>query len=179
MAQPSDGTIEIVEHPVPRITIQVDASFDEFRSRYETAVPVFQSELFAGLVERQASWQEILDATADNAPHGFIRYWGHDFTALMQLAGDRGRCAEYLMGNHTIAQRMYRYNPAILLYAPLRTAIFEDADENTWFTLDQPSSRFGSFNTPQITKVGLELDHLVAALLEHLGTRVPEELAYS
>jgi hypothetical protein len=179
MPQPSDGTIEIVRHPVRRITIQVDAPFDEFRSRYETAVPLFQFERFAGLVERQASWQDILDATADNAPHEFILYWSHDFTALMQLAGDRGRCVEYLMGNHTIAQRMYRYNPAILLYAPLRTAIFEDADKITWFTLDQPSSGFGSFNTPQITKVGLELDHKVAALLEHLGTRVPEELAYS
>jgi hypothetical protein len=82
---------------------------------------------------------------------------------------------EYLMGNHTIAQRMYRYNPSILLYAPLRTA----ADERTWFTLDQPSSGFRSFSTPQITKVGLELDHKVAGLLEHLGARVPEELAYS
>jgi hypothetical protein len=179
MPQPSDGTIEVVEHPVRRITIQVDAPFDEFRSRYERAVPVFQSERVAVLVERQASWQEVLDAMAENAPHEFILYWSHDFTTLMRLAGDRGRCVEYLMGNHTIAQRMYRYNPAILLYAPLRTAIFEDADENTWFTLDQPSSRFGSFNTPQITKVGLELDHKVAALLEHLGTRVPEELAYS
>jgi hypothetical protein len=69
--------------------------------------------------------------------------------------------------------------PVSWLYAPLRTAIFEDADKSTWFTLDQPSSRFGNFNTPQITKVGLELDHKVAALLEHLGTRVPEELAYS
>jgi hypothetical protein len=179
MPQRSDGTIEIVQHPVRRITIQVNATFDEFRSRYETAVPVFQRERFAGLVEKQASWQDILDATADNAPHDFILYWSSDFTALMRLAGDRGRCVEYLMGNHTIAQRMYRYNPAILLYAPLRTAIFEDADKSTWFTLDQPSSRFGSFNTPQITKVGLELDHKVAALLEHLGTRVPEELAYS
>jgi hypothetical protein len=179
MPQPSDGTIEIVRHPVRRITIQVDASFDEFRTRYETAVPVFQSDRFASLVERQASWQDILNATAANAPHEFILYWSHDFTALMRLAGDRGRCAEYLMGNHTIAQRMYRYNPAILLYAPLRTAIFEDADTNVWFTLDQPSSRFGSFNTPQITKVGLELDHKVAALLEYLGARVPEELAYS
>jgi hypothetical protein len=179
MPQPSDGTIEIVRHPARRITIQVDASFDEFRTRYETAVPVFQSERFAGLVDRQASWPEILSATADNAPHEFILYWSHDFTALMRLAGDRGRCVEYLMGNHTIAQRMYRYNPAILLYAPLRTAIFEDADANVWFTLDQPSSRFGSFNTPQITKVGLELDHKVAALLDYLGTRVPEELAYS
>jgi hypothetical protein len=51
MPQPSDGTIEIVQHPVRRITIQVDASFDEFRSRYETAVPAFQHERFADLVE--------------------------------------------------------------------------------------------------------------------------------
>jgi hypothetical protein len=179
MTHPSDGTIEIVEHPVRRITIQVDEPFDEFRSRYETAVPFFQRERFAALVAKQASWQDILDATADNAPHDFILYWSGDFTDLMRLAGDRGRCVEYLMGNHTIAQQMYRYNPSILLYAPLRTAIFEDADRNTWFTLDQPSSAFGSFNTPQITKVGLELDHKVAALLQHLGTRVPEELANS
>ena len=179
MPQPSDGTIEVVEHPVRRITIQVDASFDEFRSRYEAAVPAFQRERFDALIEKQASWQDVLDATAGNAPHDFIIYWSGDFTALMALAGERGRCVEYLMGNHTIAQRMYRYNPAILLYAPLRTAIFEDADQITWFTLDQPSSRFASFSTPQITKVGLELDHKVAALLTHLGTRVPEELAYS
>jgi hypothetical protein len=179
MQQPSDGTIEIVQHPVRRIAIQVDASFDEFRSRYERAVPVFKGERVAGLVERQASWREILDAMADNAPHEFVLYWSYDFTALMRLTGERGRCVEYLMGNQTIAQRMYRYNPAILLYAPLRTAIFEDADQSTWFALDQPSSCFGSFNTPQITKVGLELDHKVATLLEHLGTRVPEELASS
>ncbi|MCW2936797.1 MAG: hypothetical protein JWM19_7759 [Actinomycetia bacterium] len=179
MPQPSDGTIEIVQHPVRRITIQVDTSFEEFRSRYEEAVPAFRSERFAALVEEAASWQDVLDATADNAPYGFILYWSHDFTGLMRLAGDRGRCVEYLMGNHSTAQRMYRHNPAILLYAPLRTAIFEDADERTWFTLDQPSSCFGSFGTAQITKVGLELDHKVAALLEHLGTRVPKELAYS
>jgi hypothetical protein len=179
MPKPSDGTIEVVQHPVRRITIQLDSSFDEFRSRYETAVPVFQNERFAALIEQKASWQDVLSATADNAPHDFIIYWSHEFTELMRLAGDRGRCVEYLMGNHTIAQRMYRYNPAILLYAPLRTAIFEDADKSSWFTLDQPSSCFGSFSTPEITKVGLELDHKVAALLEYLGTRVPAELAYS
>jgi hypothetical protein len=69
--------------------------------------------------------------------------------------------------------KMHRYNPAILLYASLRTAIVEDADSATWFTVDQPSTRFGSFNTPQITKVGLELDHKLAALLEHLDAPVP------
>lgn len=63
-----------------------------------------------------------------------------------------------------------------MLYAPLRTAVVEDADLATWFTFDQPSTQFGSFNTPQITKVGRELDRKLAALLEHLGAPVPATL---
>ena len=91
----------------------------------------------------------------------------------------RYSCVAYLMGNHTIAQRMYRYNPAIMLHAPLRTVIVEDADHATWFTFDRPSTQFGSFNTPQITKVGHELDRKVAALLEHLDAPVPAALIES
>jgi hypothetical protein len=176
MTQSLRGPIETTSHQVDRLTIRIDESVDGFRNRYEQAVPVFQSERFDSLVERGVGWQTILDATAENAPHHFIRYWSHDFTSLMSLAGDRGRCVEYLMGNHTIAERMYRYNPAILLYAPLRTAIVEDANGATWFTVDQPSTRFGSFNMPEITKVGIELDHKLAALLEHLGAPVPAAL---
>jgi hypothetical protein len=179
VTQSFNGLIETVSHQVDRLTIQIDDSFDGFRTRYERAVPVFQSERFDSLIERGVDWQTILEATADNAPHDFILYWAHDFTSLMRLAGDRGRCVEYLMGNHTIAQKMYRYNPAILLYAPLRTAIVEDADHATLFTVDQPSTRFRSFSTPQITKVGFELDHKLAALLEHLGAPVPPALIAS
>jgi len=179
MTQSQNGSIETVSHQVDRLTIQIGDTFDGFRNRYEQAVPVFQSERFATLVEKGVDWQTVLQATAENAPHDFILYWSHDFTSLMDLAGGAGRCVEYLMGNHTIAQKMYRYNPAILLYAPLRTAIVEDTDGATWFTVDQPSTRFGSFNTPQITKVGIELDRKLAALLGHLGAPVPAALTES
>jgi uncharacterized protein (DUF302 family) len=80
------------------------------------------------------------------------------------------------MGNHTIAERMYRHDPAVMLYAPLRTLIHEDTDGATWFTIDQPSTRFRSFGDPAITQVGLELDHKLTALLEHLGAPVPPAL---
>lgn len=176
MTQSPSGSIETISHRVDRLTIQIDDSFDGFRNRYEQAVPEYQTDRFDALIERNADWQTVLDATAENAPHDFIRYWTREFTSLMGLAGDRGRCVGYLMGNHTIAQRMYRYNPGIMLHAPLRTAIVEDADHATWFTFDQPSTQFGSFNTPQITKVGMELDHKLAALLKHLGTPVPVAL---
>jgi hypothetical protein len=179
MTQALNGSIETVSHRVDRLTIQIDCSFDDFRNRYERAVPEHQAERFDSLVDRRVDWETILDAAAENAPHDFIRYWSHDFTSLMGLAGDRGRCVEYLMGNHTIAQRMYRYNPAIMLYAPLRTAIVEDPDHATWFTFDQPSTQFGSFNTPQITTVGRELDRKLAALLEYLDAPVPAALTES
>jgi uncharacterized protein (DUF302 family) len=94
----------------------------------------------------------------------------------MRLAGDSPRCMSYLMGNHTIAERMYRHDQGIMLYAPLRTAIHEDAGGTTWFSFDQPSTRFGSFGDPAITEVGLELDHKLAALLEQLGAPVPPAL---
>jgi hypothetical protein len=105
-----NGFIETISHQVDRLTIQIDDSFDGFKNRYEHAVPRFQRERFDSLVERGVDWQTILEATAQNAPHEFILYWSGDFTSLMGLAGDRGRCVEYLMGNHTIAQRMYRYS---------------------------------------------------------------------
>lgn len=179
MTQSSNGSIEKISRQAARLTIQIDDSFDGFRNRYEVAVPEFQTDRFDSLIDEGADWQRVLDATAENAPHDFIRYWSRDFTSLMALAGDRGRCVGYLMGNHSIAQKMYRYNPAIMLYAPLRTAIVEDDDRATWFTFDQPSTQFGSFNTPQITKVGIELDRKLAALLENLGASVPAALTES
>lgn len=176
MTQSSDGSIETISHRVDRLTIRIDDSFDGFRNRYERAVPEYQAARFDALVEEGADWPAVQAATAENAPHDFIVYWSREFSSLMALAGDRGRCVGYLMGNHTIAQRMYRYNPAVMLHAPLRTAIVEDADHATWFTFDQPSTQFGSFNTPQITTVGKELDRKLAALLEHLGAPVPAAL---
>jgi hypothetical protein len=169
-------TITTHTHEVRRLAIAAGAGFDDFRDRYEQSVPSLDAERLAALVREGADWDSVLRAAAENAPHHFIRYWTLDAGTLMRLAGDSPRCSSYLMGNHTIAERMYRHDPAIMLYAPLRTAIYEDTDGTTWFTVDQPSTRFRSFGDPAITDVGLELDHKLAALLEHLGAPVPAAL---
>jgi hypothetical protein len=165
-----------IPHEVHRLAIAVSAGFDDFRDRYEQSVPPLDSERFAALARAGADWDTVLLATAENAPHHFIRYWTTDAGTLMRLAGDSPRCSSYLMGNHTIAERMYRHDQGIMLYAPLRTAIHEDADGTTWFSVDQPSTRFSSFGDPAITDVGFELDRKLAALLEHLGAAVPPAL---
>jgi Domain of unknown function DUF302 len=169
--------IRTVAHEVNRLEIAVGPPYGDFRDRYERAVPPFDAGRFAGLARAGASWEEVLRATEENAPYGFISYWSFDAQPIMGLAGDRWKCVEYLMGNHTIAQRMYTINPAVMLYAPLRTAIYEDREGVTWFAVDQPSTRFGDFGDPGITDVGVELDRKLAALLDHLGAPVPGALA--
>ena len=172
----TDG-IEIVAHEVRRLAIPVTTTFDEFRARYEVAVPALRVEKLDEFKRAGADWDTVLRATAENAPNGFIRYWGSDVESLMRLAGPSRPCVEYLMGNHTIAQRMYRHNPAVMLHAPLRTVIHQDHADRVWFTLDQPSTCFGSFGDARIAAVGHELDAKVAVLLEVLGLPVPAELA--
>jgi uncharacterized protein (DUF302 family) len=176
MARQSPENVRTVPHEVHRHAVAVGALFDDFRERYEQAVPRLDAGRFEQLVNGNADWDTILRTTAENAPHGFIIYWVGDFAPLMRLAGDQQRCVSYLMGNHTIAERMYRHNPGIMMYAPLRTAIYTDAAGTTWFTADQPSMQFGSFGNPAITEVGIELDRKLAALLELLGAPVPDAL---
>ncbi len=85
---------------------------------------------------------------------------------LMQAAGDEADCIAYLMGNHTIAERMFRDDPRVMLYAPLHTVIWEDSTGRAWFTVDQPSTQFSSFERPEIAAVGRDLDRKLATLLD-------------
>lgn len=91
----TDG-IETISHRVDRLTIRIDDSFDDFRNRYERAVPEFQADRFESLIEKGADWDRVVAATAENAPHDCIVYWSRDFTSLMGLMGDQGCPASQL-----------------------------------------------------------------------------------
>jgi len=77
------------------------------------------------------------------------------------------------MGNHVIAERMFRHHPDSLLYAPLRVLVYGDDVGEAVFALDQPSTAFVSLGIPEVTAVGRELDRKVADLLALLGVPAP------
>ena len=56
-----------------------------------------------------------------------------------------------------------------LLRAPLRVLVHGDAEGNAVFSMDQPSTAFGSLGVPEITAAGEELDLKVATLLDAIG----------
>jgi hypothetical protein len=170
MTQPQ---IAAVDWAARRLAIEVDGSFENTVARYEAAVPTYPAALFQQLVADNAGWQTVLDRTGEIAEHGFLIYWKLAADPLMGLAGNTARCTAYLMGNHTIAERMYRHDPTAMLYAPLRTVISQPPGGPTLFSTEQPSRQFASLGNPDIAAVGIELDHKLAGLLDALHLPVP------
>ena len=160
-----------VAHPSRRLLVALPDDYEQARHRYESLVPVVDHDAFA----RATTWEEILAEAKAQAPHNFLRYHQLDVAPTMAGSGSSWPAIEYLMGNHTIAQRMYRYDPGIMLHAPLRTLLY-DAGQGTVLAVDQPSLLFGSYGNTAITAVGVELDGLLATLIELLGAQVPAAL---
>jgi uncharacterized protein (DUF302 family) len=158
-------------HQVTRLVFDTGQPYQEFRARYEQAVPELDAARLAGFAERGAPWQEVVADADASAPHGFFIFWRLETTPVMTLAGDPALCTTYLMGNHVIAEQMYRHDPSVMLYVPLRTVIYVDDGSRTRFAIDQPSTVLASFGSPSISEVGIELDRKLGALLEALDVR--------
>ncbi|MFE3959201.1 DUF302 domain-containing protein [Nocardia sp. NPDC059091] len=166
------GTSSTIEHQTRRLLVALPQPYEEAVTLYEKLVPPVDPAAFA----QAGSWNEVLEIAALTAPHGFMCYYRSDIGAAMAGSPSKGRATQYLMGNHTIAERMFRHDPAVMLHAPLRTLVFVGPDGGTTFAVDQPSLMFGSFNDPIVTAVGRELDSLLATLIRLLGGQVPQEL---
>ena len=162
-----------VNHPSRRLIVHLPRLYDEARELYETLVPEVNRVRFGEM----ATWQAAVEFAEVNAPHGFMRYYRGDVTAAMAGSASFWKATHYLMGNHTIAERMFRHDPSAMLHAPLRTLLYADLDGDTKLAVDQPSLLFASYGNPQIAEVGSELDALLAQLITLLGGRTPPQLA--
>lgn len=156
-------------HSVTRLDISTGMAFDEFRAAFEKAAPVFDVEAVQRIDAQGGNWDDVRAAAEHNAPNGLIIYAAIDAAPIMAIAGHRTKAVEYLLGNHVIAESMFRYVPTTLLYAPLRILVYGDADDQAIFSLDQPSTVFGSLGVAEVSTVGESLDRKVDALLRVIG----------
>ena len=161
-------------HRVTRLVFDTGQPYEQFRARYEAAVPALDEQRLAEFAARGAAWPEVVADADASAPHGFLIFWRLDTTPVMSLAGNTTRCTAYLMGNHTIAEQMYRHDPAVMLYVPLRTVIYAGPDDRAFFAADQPSTQVASLGLAPVTQVGIDLDRKLAALLDALDVPASE-----
>ena len=111
-------------------------------------------------------------AGREPGPQGFVMFWRADLTPLAANGGPRP-CTGYLMGLDAVPETLFRDEPAVLLYSRLRAAIYIGPDDRTRFAVDQPSAVLAGFADPAIVRLGLDLDHRLAALLAALGIQGP------
>jgi uncharacterized protein (DUF302 family) len=162
------------DHSMTRLDVYTGVDFDEFSTAFEAAAPPYDSARVQQIVESGGTWDDVVAQAAGNAPHELMVYAKIDGSALFRVAGHQVKAAEYLLGNHTIAETMFRHDPRALLYAPLRVLIYSDPDGNAVFSMDQPSSAFGSLGIAEVTEVGTGLDRKVTNLLRVIGVDVPD-----
>ena len=156
-------------HRITRLDITTTMPFDQFRAALEKAAPTFDVAAVQAISARGGTWDDIGDAVAANAPHGLMIFYSIDAGPLMAAAGHDVQAVEYLLGNHVVAERMFRHDPTALLYAPLRILLHGNDHGHAVVTLDQPSTVFASLGDPRITAIGIELDTKVGDLLSVLG----------
>lgn len=161
-------------HSVRRLAVPLRRRYADAVARFEELVPVVDYDRFMALTE----WAQVEALAQQVAPLGFMRYWTSDIPAMMVGEAAGGKCSEYLMGNHVVAERMYRYDPTVMLYAPLRVVIRADDADKGVFVIDQPSMLFETFDRPEIAAVGRELDEKVARVLTALGATPPAILRH-
>ena len=162
-------TVLSFPHQVTRLVFDVGQPYEKFCARYEAAVPPASPTRPDGSSWRHARGPDLAPDPDELAPHGFVLYWRADMAPLMTAAGELRPCTAYLMGSHSVAEQIYRRDPAVMLYAPLRTLIYIDAADRTRFAVDQPSTAMAGFGDQAIAELGASLDRQLAALLEALG----------
>lgn len=171
------GSDEVVTRQVRTFSVELPGSFDESVATFESKAPRLEAETFAEKVRQTDSWDEIAEWTSERAAHGFLVYWKNDVRALMGRAGDRHQAIAYLLGNHITAEKMFRVDPRVMIYAPLRVAISQAEGGAVMFTADVPSDMFGGYGSGEILRVARGLDVALSALLVDLGARPPGFLA--
>ncbi len=130
----------VVGHTINRIDIVTGIEFDDFIAAFEKAAPPFDPATVQAIIDRGGGWDDVLAAAAINAPNDLMVYAKIDALPLLGLAGHTTKAVEYLLGNHTIAETMFRHDPRALLYAPLRLLIYADVDGNA-VVLHGPAQR--------------------------------------
>ncbi|WP_025736495.1 DUF302 domain-containing protein [Mycobacterium genavense] len=169
--------VSVVAHTMNRIDIATGVKFDDFIAAFEKAAPPVDRAAGQEIVERGGSWDEVLAVAETNAPHGLMVYTKIDALPFFSVAGHTTKAVEYLLGNHTIAETMFRHDPKALLYAPLRLLIHADAEGNAVFSMDQPGPAFASLGITDVAEVGQSLDRKVVNLLRVIG--IEAEPAFS
>jgi hypothetical protein len=156
-------------HGMTRVDVETGIPFEEFIAALEKAAPPVDQTALERILAAGGSWDDVRADAAENAPNDLMTYAKIDTRGYFPIAGHHTPAVEYLIGNHVIAETMFRHDAKAMLYAPLRMLVYGDDNGNAVFTMDQPGPAFGSLGIAEVAAVGQDLDRKVVNLLRIVG----------
>ena len=166
----------VIDYPARRVELDTNARFEALIAAIESAVPELTDAAAVARLADDGDWQAFTRGLAWESPSGFVRVWSSRPDALMTAAGSARPSAVWLLVNHAVGARLFRHDPATLLYSPLRLEAHAAQDAGTVLAFDVPSARLRSFGTNKVTQAGAELDRALGDLVEDLGLPRPGAL---
>ncbi|MHA7984847.1 hypothetical protein ACX9R5_03495 [Rathayibacter sp. CAU 1779] len=171
-----DATETTTEYAATRVQLHLNARFDSFVAAFEEAVPSLTDADASARLTEDGDWSGFVRGLQWEAPSGFVRVWTSRPDELMRFAGNPTASAVWLIVNHGIGARLFRHDPAALLYSPLRLEAHAARDAGTVLGFDVPSASLGGFGINKVAQAGAELDRALGDLIEDLGIPRPTAL---
>jgi hypothetical protein len=171
-----DAAERLTRYEGTRIELDSNARFEALAAGIDAAVPALDDASALARLADDGDWAAFTRTLAWESPSGFVAVWSSRPGELMRFAGSRTPSALWLIVNHAIGARLFRHDPAALLYAPLRLELHAAPEAGSVLVVDQPSARLRSFGVNKITQAGVELDRALGDLLEDLGLPRPSAL---
>lgn len=106
------GTVTTTTHAMTRVDIATGIPYGDFLTAFEAVAPRFDPEPFQHIADSGGSWADVEAAVTAMAPLQLMIYARIDTAPIFAIAGHRTKAVEYLLGNHVIAETMFRHDPA-------------------------------------------------------------------
>ena len=143
---------------------ELPVGYDDFMTRFEAILGRFDSAVEPLVVNNPHAAKERIGKMAGD--QGLMIFGTQDHGALLAIAGMPGKAKRYHIGNPLIALQMTQHDIRAGLYAPLTVLVYETGPSTVRVEFDRPSSLFGQFENPAVTRVATELDTKLSKAIE-------------
>lgn len=159
-AEPMADSRFVVDH----VRLVSDKPFDAVSADFRGRLGAFDPSASKALAEGGDPETARKRFEAMAGPSGFMLFGSNDHGALLQLAGQRRKAVQYVVGNPLFALEMTRHAVGAALYAALRVLIYEEGGK-TCLEYDRPSSLFGQFGDARVDEISASLDRKLTDLM--------------
>jgi hypothetical protein len=172
----SEQEVAVLSRPVRRFVIHTGRPYDQFRKQWERAVPAWSWGTAVAEAKGGGGWPALENLSNRSAADGLVNISTFDPSPVMRLAGHELRAVTYLADNLVIEEGLYKHDPAIIEYLPVRLTISEQPGDDSTLTFDKPCDLFGGYAIADLVQHATQVEEAIATVLRKVNLPVPPEL---